>query len=267
MARRKKLTEEELRAARLQTDLENCIKHLPLCSEPSYKFNVGDKVSIGNLENVVVKEVLENNKIYKINYSIVHHNYGKPQVEDNLERYVLWHEIRPINNNTESFIQNDDLILNDFPVTIESILSDYYHFGINMSPDYQRDIVWELSDKQLLIDSIFKNVDIGKFVFSFNGYALERMYDIVDGKQRLNAIIEYYENRFPYKGKYYNDLSFRDKQFILNYPVVKSIIKEATREDILRLFIMLNTTGRRMDKSHLDEVKEMYSKLTENNDK
>ena len=32
-------------------------------------------------------------------------------------------------------------------------------------PDYQRGYVWEQEDKELLLDSIFKNIDIGKFVF------------------------------------------------------------------------------------------------------
>ena len=80
-----------------------------------------------------------------------------------------------------------------------------------MNPDYQRDYVWELSDKQLLIDSIFNNIDIGKFAFihldyktwNKTGYA----YEILDGKQRLKTIIDFYENRFSYKGIYYNDLS------------------------------------------------------------
>lgn len=130
-----------------------------------------------------------------------------------------------------------------------------------MSPDYQRDYVWELSDKQLLIDSIFNNIDIGKFAFihlddkkwgeTGNGY------EILDGKQRLNAIIDFYENRFPYKGVYYNDLSGRDKGIFKNHHIVQGEISESERKDVLKYFLMLNRTGKSMDQSQLNKVEKM----------
>ena len=145
--------------------------------------------------------------------------------------------------------------------TIESLIHKYYAFGINMNPDYQRDYVWELSDKQLLIDSIFNNIDIGKFAFihlDYNtwnktGYA----YEILDGKQRLKTIIDFYENRFPYKGVYYNDLSGMDKRIFKNHSIVQGEVSETERKDVLKYFLMLNRTGKVMDQKHLDNVEKM----------
>lgn len=37
-----------------------------------------------------------------------------------------------------------------------------------MNPNYQRDLVWDLKDKELLIESIFEGIEIGKFTFIYN---------------------------------------------------------------------------------------------------
>ena len=120
---------------------------------------------------------------------------------------------------------------------------------------------------QLLIDSIFNNIDIGKFAFIHldykkwdeTGYG----YEILDGKQRLNAIIEFYENRFPYKGVYYNDLSGRDKRIFKNHSIVQGEVSETERKDVLKYFLMLNRTGKVMDQKHLDNEEENVVPLSE----
>ena len=67
-------------------------------------------------------------------------------------------DIRVIKQNESNFAKNQDVIINFNNSTIESLLHTYYNFGINMNPDYQRDYVWTMEDKLLLIDSIFNNI-------------------------------------------------------------------------------------------------------------
>ena len=83
------------------------------------------------------------------------------------------------------------------------------------------------------------------------------MYEIVDGKQRLNALMQYYENRFPYKGYYYRDLSGKDKGFFLRHNVVYADIENCNRKEILNIFLMLNTTGRKMEENDLEKARRM----------
>lgn len=75
---------------------------------------------------------------------------------------------------------------------------------------------WNQKDKELLLDSIFKNIDIGKFVLIHisdeEWHKRGLGYEILDGKQRLNTLIEFYENRIAYNGKCFNDLSGMDKR-------------------------------------------------------
>jgi hypothetical protein len=265
MARRKlteeekKIREKEKMEQAIKDGLERELKELRRDrykqSEPSYFFSIGDKVHLGNLENVTITEVLDDGMIYLITYSSTDNNYGHPITTHGHQRYVLWHTIRPLATSKESFIKNDDLHLNYDQRQLSDILSKKYHFGLNLDPEYQRGYVWEQEDKEKLIDSIFNNVDIGKFVFIHKGYAADYMYEVLDGKQRVSAIIDFYENRFPYKGKYFNDLSYLDRTHFENYRISMATVKRCDEQFVYRLFIALNTTGKPIDEEHINKIK------------
>src|SRR5260370_40798845 len=79
-------------------------------------------------------------------------------------------------------------------------------------PDWQREEVWSLGKKQLLIDSILRGWKLPKFYFL---RLSENETEVVDGQQRLTAIFEFFANEFPlpknsakqFGGPYYRDLS------------------------------------------------------------
>ena len=48
-------------------------------------------------------------------------------------------------------------------------------------PDVQRELVWTKSQKQLLIDSLFKDFDIPKIYFRDVETAGKRVYAVIDG--------------------------------------------------------------------------------------
>jgi hypothetical protein len=212
---KKELTQEE----RLQHEKEHGLSmikmELPFIPEPTYTFSIGDKVQYGSLKESVVDDVLYDGKVYGLKCIATDNNYGDPY---DYEKYsvVAWHEIRPMKKGNSDFTRNEDVKLYFSNVTISSLIHKRYSFGIDMNPDYQRDYVWEENDKELLLDSIFKNIDIGKFVlvklsddeFYEKGFS----YEILDGKQRLRTLCDFYENRIQYNGKYYNDLSWKDQR-------------------------------------------------------
>lgn len=68
---------------------------------------------------------------------------------------------------------------------------------INLHPEYQRRLVWDVKKKSLLIESFLMNVPIPP-VFLYE-YDLSR-YETMDGQQRLNTIVEFYNNRFKLSG-------------------------------------------------------------------
>lgn len=68
---------------------------------------------------------------------------------------------------------------------------------LNLHPEYQRRLVWDDRKKSRFIESFIMNVPIPP-VFLFE-QDLNR-YEVMDGQQRLNAVLEFYENRFSLKG-------------------------------------------------------------------
>lgn len=76
---------------------------------------------------------------------------------------------------------------------------------------YQRKLVWDLSEKQTLIDSILNDYPIPLILLAEE--TPSGKLEIMDGMQRLNAIFSFIENQFDIDGKYFNTEEFsRAKQ-------------------------------------------------------
>ena len=179
-----------------------------------------------------------------------------------MEDTWIWHEVRPkvpYLERDHGLIKNKDLRLEYSQRQIESLLTAYYHFGVDVSPEYQREYVWTEDDKVKLIDSIFNQVDIGKFVFISKPSCDGPWLEILDGKQRLKAITDFYENRFKYNGLYFNSLSGAEKSYFERFVISYAEVRDCPDEMKFRLFLLLNTRGVSVEEAHLDEIKRVYS--------
>jgi hypothetical protein len=68
---------------------------------------------------------------------------------------------------------------------------------LNMRPEYQRRLVWDGAKRSLFIESLLLNVPIPPiFLYEWD---LSR-YEVMDGQQRLNSIVDFYEDGFALKG-------------------------------------------------------------------
>jgi hypothetical protein len=83
-----------------------------------------------------------------------------------------------------------------------------------LTPDYHRGKSWRKSKKQLLINSILQDFAIPSLTLD-NTNILAGEYYIIDGKQRIDALVEFERGDFPLahdvdgyetKGKYYHQL-------------------------------------------------------------
>lgn len=259
MAKTKILTDEDKRNI-LFTNAMYGIENSP---EPTYWFGVGESVEIGNLEDCVVVDILENGKLYEIDYTSTNINYGNPIVTYHNRNFWQWHHIRPAHGEEHSIVQNKDLQLNYSQRSLgDGLLGCYYSFGIDLNPIYQRDFVWTHEDNLYLIDSIFNNIDIGKFVFVHKPFKKgDTSYEILDGKQRLHAILHFYQNEYSYNGLFYNDLSKHEKNHFENYNISYAQLENITLEQKLRYFLSLNVTGKVMDKSNILRVEKMLQEI------
>ena len=144
--------------------------------------------------------------------------------------------------------------------------------AIDFSPPYQRrGNLWNKEQKQLLIDSIFNGFDIPKFYFQFMP-SKEYSYAIIDGKQRIEAILGFINDEFPLSsrfefidqtiseqfvniaGKYYSEIDTiepallaRFWQFQINIVFIDSSESDTINEMFVRLNsgVTVSTTEKR----------------------
>jgi hypothetical protein len=88
--------------------------------------------------------------------------------------------------------------------------------------------------------------------------------DVVDGKQRIGALLDFVNDKFPdLHGNYYSDLSNKAQHKFLNSDVISyaSLGESATDEDVIETFLMVNFTGKIMSQEHIDYVKEISKQI------
>lgn len=227
--------------------------------EPTYIHNIGDHVKIGNLKNCVVFDVQEIDRevVYGFSYGENSDNY----------MYDAWYNVRKDSpRGITNFSSEDEVRISFYNSTLESLLQKYYLSGVDMSPSYQRDYVWDDKDKESLLDSIFSHIEIGKFAFIEKDYTSDVSFEILDGKQRLSTLLAFYENRFPYKGAYFDDLSPKDRHTFLNANVSIGTTREMSEDQIYKYFYTLNKCGKVMDEAHLEHIKELIQGEKEENE-
>ncbi|MBB1020390.1 DUF262 domain-containing protein [Dietzia sp. E1] len=86
---------------------------------------------------------------------------------------------------------------------IEWIFEQYNGGYFNVNRRYQRKLVWSLSQKESLIDSILRDIPIPLILLA-KSEQVDGSYEIIDGLQRINAIISFLENKYSFDGDYFN---------------------------------------------------------------
>lgn len=110
-------------------------------------------------------------------------------------------------------------------------------------PDWQRDEVWTLPRKQLLIDSILNNWKLPKFYFAKTASEPDE-FDVVDGQQRLATIWEFREGDLKlsdssaekFGGPTYQELSESVSDRFDDFEIEYDEITEASDDDIQQFF-------------------------------
>ena len=151
-------------------------------------------------------------------------------------------------------VQRNDFLL---PNLIDMLKT---HNTLEVSPYYQRRARWDLGQKSRLIESLLINIPVPPVFLYENEFA---RYEVMDGQQRVSAILDYFENNFPLRrlemltslnGKRFNDLPTEIKAGLQRRSLSAIILlKESapTEEAIVQLrrhvFERLNTGGIRLN--------------------
>lgn len=138
-------------------------------------------------------------------------------------------------------------------VQINDILQWYENGELELSPKYQRNSVWNEKAKSYLMDTIIRGLPIPPiFMRQKIDVTTKKTYrEVIDGQQRLRAITEYIQNKFPiskthnelYGGMYYEDLDEDTQEQILDYDIFVEVINEKEDPVIYDMFARLNTNN------------------------
>ncbi len=170
------------------------------------------------------------------------------------------------------------LIQNDVEVK-ELNWNPFIYDHSNAKRFYQRAFVWSVQAKQDLIDSLYNGIECGRILVRLRSFEeLEQLYkkgerelafhDIVDGKQRLNALQGFLMGEFPdSSGNFISDLSNYAQLKLVNNKLISYVTmpENSKDEDVLEQFLKLNFCGVPQSKEHIEYVKSLLRPETVKN--
>ena len=147
--------------------------------------------------------------------------------------------------------------------TISWILSQKKY--INFSPAYQRrGNVWGREQKQLLIDSIINGYDIPKLYFQFMPQDVNATeiynYAVIDGKQRLEAILDFVEDRIAIS-KDFKFINSNESQYYIDIAGKKFSEIDTLEPSIIAKFLNYELCIVFMDTTTPDSINEIFIRL------
>lgn len=119
-----------------------------------------------------------------------------------------------------------------------------------LAPDFQRGAVWSPSAKVFLIDTILNDLPMPQIYFrtKLNAQSQMAVREVVDGQQRLRAILEFASGNLKlsskspnFKGKTYRDLPVEDQEQFLAYRIPVVQLLNADDAEVLEVFARLNS--------------------------
>lgn len=129
---------------------------------------------------------------------------------------------------------------------------------LDLAPDFQRDLVWNSKQKSELIESILMGIPLPLIYVKED----ERgVYIIVDGKQRLNTLFEFINNKFALtnlsilrtkNGCHFKELTSMEQNKIEDCSLTLHVIKAPTSDRVtFDLFDRVNRGGTRLNNQEM----------------
>lgn len=119
-----------------------------------------------------------------------------------------------------------------------------------LNPDFQRGPVWTATARSYLIDTILRQLPIPKVFLRTNVDIRTKrtVREVVDGQQRLRAILDFANDRFvlskrseQFAGLRYSTLGPELQEVFLSYAVAVDQLLNANDDDVLEVFARLNS--------------------------
>ncbi|EJM7233416.1 DUF262 domain-containing protein [Vibrio cholerae] len=161
-------------------------------------------------------------------------------------------------------------------IPVQAIYSQCIAGKFIINRRYQRKLVWGIEEKEKFIDSLLNGFPIPMIIAAnYKKSDNESAFEVLDGMQRLNAIVAFIECEFSVNGKFFNlesvvqtksqkengeifqrepILDIDSCSRILDYPVPFSVCDNNDTEKVDESFRRINTGGRSLSKQDVRQA-------------
>lgn len=132
---------------------------------------------------------------------------------------------------------------------------------LDLHPKYQRKSVWSLPYRQHFVDSVLRNYPTTSVFLSVEVLADGRtMYGVLDGKQRLSALLDFFADKFAtpdtlqsegLEGRLFSELPDAAKKQFLGYVFTVEEVEGATDTELNEAFGRLNRNMAQLNSQEL----------------
>jgi len=148
--------------------------------------------------------------------------------------------------------------------TVQDFIDLYAARRLNLSPAFQRQSVWSVRDRRLLINSIFDNMPVPSvYLYRQTGKGGTPTHDVIDGKQRLESILLFmrkgpllrvedelwvkrsFAEEDPLEWWAWSDLDDEQRNQFLTAKL-PTIEVEGELGEVIDLFVRINATGKHL---------------------
>lgn len=148
--------------------------------------------------------------------------------------------------------------------SIDTLIGEINRGVLNLNPPWQRKRVWSESKQRQLIKSVILNLPLPSFILFQLPHSAKR--EVVDGKQRLSALYDYYTGRIKFpkikpsddvtlrgyslsdcSEKFFEELPSDAQEHIRGTLVHTSTLSGVTPRTIYEIFTIYNSTGTRLN--------------------
>ena len=152
-------------------------------------------------------------------------------------------------------------------ITLDEWVEEETANGLILDPSFQRGYVWSEYQKVAYIEYQLRGGISGKDIYFNHPYWMESSrttegtLELVDGKQRLNAVREFMNNEIRAFGLFFKE--FEGPFLWSNYTLRFHIAKIKERKDLLKWYISMNTGGSIHTEEDIQPAYEELEKLAE----
>ena len=143
---------------------------------------------------------------------------------------VLYHDIEPNPIDMQLFVPDQTYLLGTF------------------IPPFQRPLVWSDEQKIRFIQSAWEGLHLGTYVVNDPDEMVDGLMHpmqdwLIDGQQRLNALLCYFQDHFPVYGACWSELTPTDQRRFKQVEFARTTVRITDEDELRRLYDLMNFGG------------------------